>query len=298
MGFSYSFSFLWRFIICTPVHSGLLVTNLRQSLAPIKSLNRSKRGQDQGDAPKTKINLKISRKISRFQKQKTIYNQVNNIDLGSEQKNLNTSLRPFWVGGFVILSFATSLFSAVPQAHAADYAWNNNDLAKSVIASVTPVVSPNIQEDQTSDQTLVVATNDFIEKPLVVETQITPDPPKIVLASISKRTPADYSLVTGPHYFPYGYCTYYVSQKRTVTWSGNAGTWLNGAKSAGLATGKNPEPGAIMVTSEGGKTGHVAYVEAVNNDTVTVSEMNYKGYGIVSSRTISATSKLIKGFIY
>ncbi|MBU1167237.1 LysM peptidoglycan-binding domain-containing protein [Patescibacteria group bacterium] len=98
--------------------------------------------------------------------------------------------------------------------------------------------------------------------------------------------------------FPWGWCTWYVAQKRgDVSWRGNAGTWLNGARGSGRSTGKVPAVGAIMVTSESGY-GHVAYVEAVNGDKITVSEMNYRGFGVVSSRTVSAKSRVIKGYVY
>jgi N-acetylmuramoyl-L-alanine amidase len=100
------------------------------------------------------------------------------------------------------------------------------------------------------------------------------------------------------HRFPYGYCTWYVAQKRYIPWSGNAGTWLYHAKAGGYATGRAPRAGAIMVTTENRYYGHVAYVEKVNGDTVTVSEMNYSGFARVDRRTISASSRVIKGFIY
>ncbi len=100
------------------------------------------------------------------------------------------------------------------------------------------------------------------------------------------------------HKFPYGYCTWYIAQKRYVPWGGNAGTWLYHAKSMGYATGRKPRPGAIMVTTESRYYGHVALVEKVSGDTITVSEMNYVGWGKKSRRTISASSRVIKGFIY
>lgn len=100
------------------------------------------------------------------------------------------------------------------------------------------------------------------------------------------------------HKFPYGYCTWYVAQKRYVPWGGNAGTWLYHAKSLGYQTGKAPRPGSIMVTTESRYYGHVALVEKVSGDTITVSEMNFVGWGKVSRRTISAKSRAIKGFIY
>lgn len=98
--------------------------------------------------------------------------------------------------------------------------------------------------------------------------------------------------------FPYGYCTYYVANKRNVTWRGNAGTWLYNAKAQGVATGKKPKAGAIVVTTEDARYGHVAYVESVGKNTITVSEMNYKGFGVVNTRTLSQNARVIRGYIY
>lgn len=99
------------------------------------------------------------------------------------------------------------------------------------------------------------------------------------------------------HKFPYGYCTWYVAQKKYVPWGGNAGTWLYHAKSMGYATGKSPKAGSIMVSSESW-WGHVAVVESVSGNSFTVSEMNYKGFAKKSYRTITLGNRVIKGFIY
>lgn len=100
------------------------------------------------------------------------------------------------------------------------------------------------------------------------------------------------------HRFPYGWCTWYVAQKRYVPWGGNAGTWLYKAKALGYRTGRSPAVGSIMVTTENRYYGHVALVEKVSGNTITVSEMNYVGWGKTSRRTLSASSRAIKGFIY
>ncbi|PIP27878.1 MAG: hypothetical protein COX29_04300 [Candidatus Moranbacteria bacterium CG23_combo_of_CG06-09_8_20_14_all_35_22] len=99
------------------------------------------------------------------------------------------------------------------------------------------------------------------------------------------------------HSFPYGYCTWYVAQKRYVPWGGNAGTWLYHAKAAGYSTGKTPRVGAIMVSSESW-WGHVAIVEKVSGGNITISEMNYVKFAKKSTRTLSSKSRVIKGFIY
>lgn len=101
----------------------------------------------------------------------------------------------------------------------------------------------------------------------------------------------------GGHKFPYGYCTWYVAQHKYVPWGGHAGTWLYHAKAYGAKTGKAPKIGSIMVTSESWY-GHVAIVTKIKGDKVTISEMNYKGFAVKSSRTISAKSRVIKGYIY
>ncbi len=83
-----------------------------------------------------------------------------------------------------------------------------------------------------------------------------------------------------------GYCTWYAKSKRPDLPNnlGNANTWVSRARAQGIPTGSTPRVGAI------GQQGmHVVYVEAVNNDgTVTISEMNFKGRGVISSRTVAA----------
>ncbi len=100
------------------------------------------------------------------------------------------------------------------------------------------------------------------------------------------------------HKFPYGYCTWYVAQNRYVPWGGNAGTWLYNAKALGYKTGKTPRVGSIVVTTDNRYYGHVALVEKVSNGEITVSEMNYVRWGKTNKRTISTSSRSIKGYIY
>jgi surface antigen len=99
------------------------------------------------------------------------------------------------------------------------------------------------------------------------------------------------------HRFPYGYCTWYVSQRRYIPWGGNAISWLANARAYGKSTGRTPRPGAIMVSTES-RWGHVALVESVSGSTFTISEMNYVGFGKKSTRTLSKNSPVVRGFIY
>lgn len=103
---------------------------------------------------------------------------------------------------------------------------------------------------------------------------------------------------SGYNGYPYGWCTWYVASRRSVpgNW-GNAGQWLSSAQSSGYATGYTPQVGAILVTGESW-WGHVAIVESVSGGSITISEMNYSGWGVQSSRTISASSPVIKGYVY
>lgn len=100
------------------------------------------------------------------------------------------------------------------------------------------------------------------------------------------------------HRFPYGYCTWFVAQKRHVPWGGNAGAWLANAKAFGYKTGKSPAAGSIVVTTENRYYGHVAYVEKVSGSTITISEMNYAGWGKTTRRTLDKNSRVIRGYIY
>ena len=86
-------------------------------------------------------------------------------------------------------------------------------------------------------------------------------------------------------WYPYGQCTYYVSTQRSVGQWNNASEWLWQAKRDGWATGSTPQVGAIAWESN-----HVSLVVAVNGNNVTVREMNYAGWGVISTRTAPASS--------
>ena len=88
--------------------------------------------------------------------------------------------------------------------------------------------------------------------------------------------------------YAWGNCTWYVyNQKPNIgSFWGNAGSWIGSAQAAGFATGSTPVAGAI-----GAEAGHVVYVESVNGDMVSISEMNYAGgVGVVHYRTVPAST--------
>lgn len=90
----------------------------------------------------------------------------------------------------------------------------------------------------------------------------------------------------------YGYsyrnCTDYVAWKlrslgvpdSRTRGLGNADTWLANATARGLEVSERPSVGTVAVS-----TNHVAYVEAVDGNQITVSEYNYATKGSFSKRT-------------
>jgi len=100
------------------------------------------------------------------------------------------------------------------------------------------------------------------------------------------------------HLFPYGQCTWYVATKRFIPWGGDAKQWLKNAQQYGYTVGQVPAVGAIVSTKENSIYGHVAYVEEVGDDYIVISEMNYKGLGIKSTRKLDINDWRILGYIY
>lgn len=100
------------------------------------------------------------------------------------------------------------------------------------------------------------------------------------------------------HIFPWGYCTWYVATKVHIPWGGNAKNWLANARAYGAVISNQPAAGAIVVTTDNPRYGHVAYVEKVENGKILVSEMNYEAFGKINTRWIPIGSKIIRGYIY
>lgn len=104
--------------------------------------------------------------------------------------------------------------------------------------------------------------------------------------------------------YEYGFCTFWAAQRREEigraipnNW-GDAHSWDEGASLAEYLVDHTPVVGAIMQSNAGG-LGHVAFVEKVNPDgTWEVSEMNVKGWDILSSRTFTAAQAQDYNFIH
>ncbi len=136
--------------------------------------------------------------------------------------------------------------------------------------------------------------------------------PVVALASVVGAQPAKdmaATLYTGPisvtNSYDFGFCTYWASLRREQdghpipnNW-GNANTWAFNAIAQGFKVGRIPVAGSIMQTTAG-PLGHVAYVESVSSidGSWTISEMNFKGWDVVSTRTLSAKAAKDYSFIY
>lgn len=92
---------------------------------------------------------------------------------------------------------------------------------------------------------------------------------------------------TAGNTYTYGYCTWYVKNRRPSIpngW-GDAYQWLGNARAQGFATGSTPRVGAVGTAGN-----HVVYVESVSGSSVFISEMNYVGWNVRSTRTAPASS--------
>lgn len=110
-------------------------------------------------------------------------------------------------------------------------------------------------------------------------------------APTPRSTPTPRGSTAGNTYAA-GNCTWYVKSMRgdLPNMLGNGGSWVGNAAAQGFSTGSAPSPGAVAE-----QPGHVAYVQSVNGNMVTVSEMNYRGspgggFGRVSTRTVPAST--------
>jgi peptidoglycan DL-endopeptidase CwlO len=168
------------------------------------------------------------------------------------------------------------------------------DIAKKYNANLDKIISYNLldsPEDIDTDQLIIVPDGVMPAPP---KPKVTP---KTTPSKPGTTQPKVYDVGTG-HIFPWGYCTYYVATKVHVPWGGNAKNWLANAKAYGAVVSNIPAVGSIVVTTDNSRYGHVALVEKVEDDRFLVSEMNYKGKGIISTRWISNASRTVRGFIY
>lgn len=111
--------------------------------------------------------------------------------------------------------------------------------------------------------------------------------------------------VYGANGYDYGYCTWWAAKRRADIGRpipsnlGNASTWKVLGQRAGLGVGNTPAAGAVIWTPPRDYYGHVGFVEAVNPDgSVYVSEMNVRGWGVVSYKTLTPEQAAGYSYIY
>lgn len=107
---------------------------------------------------------------------------------------------------------------------------------------------------------------------------------------------------TGSSPYPQGQCTWYVYHRmaqfgKSIAGNmGNAGEWTSSAHQKGYKVTDRPTKHSAVVFQPGqlgadNYYGHVAFVEQVRSDgSIVISESNVKGLGVISYRTIDATS--------
>ncbi len=134
------------------------------------------------------------------------------------------------------------------------------------------------------------------KKPIIVA-----KPSTSASTSASVVVPRTKPVYSSCHQFPYGYCTWYVAQKRCIPWGGNAKDWPSNAQAYGYSVcwGSNCDcpAGSILVTRESWY-GHVSYVTGQTSTTITISEMNRYGWAKVNTRTLTKGSWIIRACIY
>ena len=162
-------------------------------------------------------------------------------------------------------------------------------LAKTYQANEAQIVSFNNAEVKgfSAGDKIIIPDGVKYEAPAAVVT-----PTRVASSSSSSNfTPSLTSFAFSGNGYSYGYCTYYVASRRSVpSYWGDARNWYYNAQASGFSVGSVPVAGAIAWTGAG-YYGHVAYVESVNGNSVTVSEMNFNGgWNRVSYRTASASS--------
>jgi len=165
--------------------------------------------------------------------------------------------------------------------------WQDQQARDAAATSVASLKASRDEAKRLADAAVAQQQAEMAERAAAILAAANPPPP----LSWDGRGPY-------PNHFAYGYCTWYVANRRYIPWFGNAIDWWPNAHAYGQPEGMVPKVGAVMVTRESGY-GHVAYVESVRADgSWTVSEMNFVGWNLVSSRSIYPGQVPLVGFIY
>lgn len=148
-------------------------------------------------------------------------------------------------------------------------------------AKNTQLTNPDIIH--IGDQITIPEPSEVLEREIPVQVQL-----PTVTPGVAPQQSFD-----GSNTYDYGYCTWYVKNRRGASipnMLGNANMWYWNAQRTGLPVGTEPRPGAVGTTTSG-SLGHVVYVESVDGGgRITISEMNAAaGWGKANTRTANAS---------
>ena len=122
----------------------------------------------------------------------------------------------------------------------------------------------------------IIHVGDLITIPEPSEQLSREIPVQVALPAVTPGVAPQMSYDAGNTY-DYGYCTWYVKNKRGASLPnglGNANRWYWNAQRTGLPVGTEPRVGAVGTTTAG-SLGHVVYVESIDGGgKITISEMN------------------------
>jgi len=194
------------------------------------------------------------------------------------------------VGGGAMFAFGFGAVASMPQ----------RPITATAAAAVVPLSSPIEPIDEPRPHEARAA--------VIIYVLATPEPtaaPQYAPLAARPMSAASRPVSGAGNGFTYGYCTWWVAQKRYIPWRGNAVEWWWNARPFGFAEGPTPRVGAVMVMGVSGTSmqGHVAYVESVRPDgSFVVSEMNWwgvpgGGWNRVDYRTVTSMRGVL-GFIY
>lgn len=173
------------------------------------------------------------------------------------------------VEGDSLETIATTHSSTTQRLYDKNTAITNPDVIKPGDVLVVPEAGENLEHREMPV---------FIPAPVQLAAPIAP----------VSRTPQYANNYPGNTYTA-GNCTYYAKSRRPDLPNnlGNADTWYANAQAQGFSVGSRPQVGAVAAAKN---YMHVAIVTAiVDNNTIQVTEMNYQGLGIISSRNAPAS---------
>ncbi len=141
----------------------------------------------------------------------------------------------------------------------------------------SPVPLPNIERQPIAEKSVYVA-------PVAVT-----EPPQ-TYTPVTKDNPLKRGVVSGNTYAKCN-CTFYAKNKRPDLPNslGNANSWVSKASAQGIPTGTTPKVGAVGMFKS---YMHVAYVEEVRGNQVLISEWNYSGLCVKTTRLVPASDLL------